>query len=121
VLGMHLAGRRRTHEMAALVATGARKRSLGNGLLIEQGMTLGFGALFGIGAGLLATVLAVPSIPEFVNLPPGGGAPLIYHPSAGQLSTFLGVAVVLLAVAALASAGALIRAIRPDQLREAAP
>ncbi|HEY4458744.1 MAG TPA: FtsX-like permease family protein [Pseudonocardiaceae bacterium] len=121
VLGMHLAGRRRTHEMAALVATGARKRSLGNGLLIEQGMTLGFGALFGIGAGLLATVLAVPSIPEFVNLPPGGAAPLIYHPSAGQLSTFLGIAVVLLAVAALASAATLIRAIRPDQLREAAP
>lgn len=121
VLGMHLAGRRRTHEMAALVATGARKRSLGNGLLIEQGMTLGFGALFGIGAGLLATVLAVPSIPEFVNLPPGSAAPLHYDPSAGQLSTFLGIAVVLLAVAAVTSAVMLIRAVRPDQLREAAP
>ena len=121
VLGMHLAGRRRTHEMAALVATGARKRSLGNGLLIEQGMTLGFGAVFGIGAGLLATVLAVPSIPEFVNLPLSGAAPLLYHPSAGQLSTFLGIAVVLLAVAALTSAVTLIRAVRPDQLREAAP
>jgi hypothetical protein len=121
VLGMHLAGRRRTYEMAALVATGARKRSLGNGLLIEQASTLGFGALFGIGAGLLATVLAVPSIPEFVNLPFNGAAPLLYHPSASQLSTFLGIAVVLLAAAALASAFALIRSVRPDQLRQAAP
>ncbi len=121
VLGMHLAGRRRGYEMAALVATGARKRSLGGGLLIEQVMTLGFGALFGIGAGLLAAVLAVPSIPEFVNLPFNGGAPLRYQPSASELSTFLGIAVVLLAVAALASAGALIRSIRPEQLREAAP
>jgi putative ABC transport system permease protein len=121
VLGMHLAGRRRSYEMAALVATGARKRSLGGGLIIEQVMTLGFGALFGIGAGLLAAVLAVPSIPEFVNLPFNGGAPLRYHPSASQLSMFLGIAVVLLAAAALASAGALIRSIRPEQLREAAP
>ncbi|HEV3361854.1 MAG TPA: FtsX-like permease family protein [Pseudonocardiaceae bacterium] len=121
VLGMHLAGRRRSYEMAALVATGARKRSLGGGLIIEQVMTLGFGALFGIGAGLLAAVLAVPSIPEFVNLPFNGGAPLQYHPSASQLSMFLGIAVVLLAAAALASAGALIRSIRPEQLREAAP
>lgn len=121
VLAMHLAGRRRSYEMAALVATGARKRSLGNGLLIEQSMTLGFGALFGIGAGLLATALAMPSVPELVNLPLNGGAPLLYSPSAAQLTTFLGIAVVLLAVAALGSAAALIRSVRPDQLREAAP
>ena len=121
VLGMHLAGRRRSYEMAALVATGARKRSLGGGLLIEQSVTLGFGAIIGIGAGLLATALAVPSIPEFVNLPFNGAAPLLYAPSASQLSTFLGVAIVLLAVAAVGSAATLIRGVRPDQLREAAP
>ena len=121
ILGLHLAGRRRSYELAALVATGARKRSLGGGLLIEQGLTLGFGSLFGIGAGLLATVLAVPSIPEFVNLPLNGGAPLHYTPSAGELATLLGIAVLLLAAAAAGSVLALIRSVRPDQLREAAP
>jgi ABC-type antimicrobial peptide transport system permease subunit len=121
VLGMHLAGRRRGYELAALVATGASKRSLGGGLLIEQGITLGFGALLGIGAGLLATVLAVPSIPEFVNLPLNGGAPLHYTPSAGALGSLVGIAVGLLVIAALGSVWTLVSSIRPDQLREAAP
>jgi ABC-type antimicrobial peptide transport system permease subunit len=117
VLALHLAGRRRTYELAALSATGARRRSLRGGLLIEQGLTLGFGALVGIGAGILAAYLSVPSVPEFVHSPKAPA--LHYTPNAGALAALLGIAVVLLAVAAVASVTSLVRAARPDQLREA--
>jgi hypothetical protein len=117
VLALYLAGRRRTYELAALAATGARKRTLRGGLLLEQGLTLGFGALVGIGAGVLAAFLTVPSVPEFVHRP---SAPaLLYTPHAGSLIAFLAVAVVLLAIASVASVTSLVRSARPDQLREA--
>jgi hypothetical protein len=117
VLALYLAGRRRTYELAALAATGARRRSLRAALLLEQGLTLGFGALVGIGAGILAAFLAVPAVPEFVHSP---GAPaLLYTPSAAPLAALLGAAVVLLAVPTVASVAGLVRAARPDQLREA--
>jgi hypothetical protein len=117
VLALYLAGRRRTYELAALAATGARRRTLRGGLLLEQGLTLGFGTLVGIGAGILAAFLAVPSVPEFVHKP---SAPaLLYSPNAAALAALLAVAVVLLAIASVASVTSLVRSARPDQLREA--
>ncbi len=119
VLGLVIAGRRRRYEYAALIATGARRGSLYRGLLLEQSMVLVFGAVVGIGAGVVAAVVAVRSIPEFVVTPVTPR--LVYTPAAGSLAPVLaGAVVVLLVVAALTSRW-LLAGVRSEQLREGAP
>jgi hypothetical protein len=118
IAGLAFAARRRRYEYAALEAVGERRSRLFLGLFLEQSMVLLFGALIGIGAGVVAARLVSSSIPEFITKPPG--VPLSYSPSLQALApTLVGTVAVLLCVAALTS-WRLLAGVRPDQLREAA-
>ena len=116
VAGLHLSGRRRRYEIAALRAAGAPARALRGGLLIEQAVTLGLGVAAGVGAGLLAVYLAIPAVPEFVQTP---AAPaLLYRPDWLLLAVPLALVVVAIGVICVLSAYALVAGARPEQLRE---
>ena len=117
VLSLYAAARRRRYEYAALAATGATQRTLYAALAIEQLVVIGFGAVTGVGAGLLATALAGRSVPQFVTEP--AAELLTYTPSVLLLVLTLTVGVVLLLAAAAMTAAALLRSVSPDQLREA--
>jgi len=118
IAGLAFAAHRRRYEYAALEAVGESRPRLFLGLFLEQSMVLLFGALIGIGAGVVASRLVSSSIPEFLTKPQG--VPLSYSPSLQALLPTLGGAVaVLLCVAALTS-WRLLAGVRPDQLREAA-
>ena len=52
ILGLYLSARRRRYEYAALAATGVKRRTLRNAVLIELTIVLGFGAIVGLGTGL---------------------------------------------------------------------
>ena len=117
MLNLHLAGRRRTYEVAALSALGVRRRTLLLSLVAEQGLLLLFGIGVGVAAGLVGALLALPDVPEFADTPVT--PPQLYGVHAGPLVVTIGVVVVLLAaVIALGSAN-LLRSARYEQLREA--
>lgn len=116
VAGLHLSGRRRRYEIAALRAAGAPSRPLRAGLLLEQAVTLGLGVVAGVGSGLLAVYLAIPAVPEFVETP---AAPaLLYRPDWTLLVVAVALVVVAIAVICVLSALALVAGARPEQLRE---
>jgi putative ABC transport system permease protein len=115
VLGLYVSARRRRYEYAALSASGVATGTLRRAVLTEMALVLGFGVIIGIGSGLLAAVLALRTVPEFLITP---AAPLSYVPAAAPLVVLLGGAVVLLAVAAVTASVLLIRGVSPDQLRE---
>ena len=115
VLGLYLSARRRRYEYAALSASGVATRTLRRAVLTEMALVLGFGVIIGIGSGLLAAVLALRTVPEFLATP---AAPLSYVPAAVPLVLLLGVAVALLAAAAVTASVLLIRGVSLDQLRE---
>ncbi|MDQ1696600.1 MAG: putative transport system permease protein [Frankiaceae bacterium] len=117
VLGLTAAARRRRYEYAALAATGASRRSLYAALAIEQLVVIGFGALTGIGTGLVAEALAGRNVPEFVTAP--AATLLWYRPSLLVLGVALGLGLLLLLASAALAAGALLRSVSADQLREA--
>ena len=118
IAGLAFATRRRRYEYAALEAVGERRSRLFLGLFLEQSMVLLFGAVIGMGAGVVAARLVSSSIPEFITKPPG--VPLSYAPSFHALvPTLVATVAVLLCVAALTS-WRLLAGVRPDQLREAA-
>jgi putative ABC transport system permease protein len=117
VLSLSAAARRRRYEYAALAATGATNRSLYGALAIEQLVVVGFGAVTGVVAGLIAIALAGHNVPEFVTSPTS--SLLRYRPDILFLGLTLGGAVVLLLAAAAAAAAALLRSVNPEQLREA--
>ncbi|HEV7207869.1 MAG TPA: FtsX-like permease family protein, partial [Mycobacteriales bacterium] len=118
-LNLTLAARRRGFELAALQALGIGRRALLTSLLVEQLTLLGVGVGLGMGSGLLSASLALPGVPEF-TVPPL--APdLLYAPPfllVVGLTVLLGAAV---AIAVSVSSGALVRRVRPELLREAAP
>jgi hypothetical protein len=116
VLSLSAAARRRRYEYAALAAAGASRRTLYAALAIEQLVVIGFGAVTGVGAGLLATALAGRSVPEFVHAP--ADALLRHQPSVLVLAIALGGGLLLLLTSAALAAGALLRSVNPDQLRE---
>lgn len=89
--------------------------TLRRAVLSEMALVLGFGVFIGIGTGLLAAVLALRTVPEFVTAP---ALPLSYVPSAAPLVVLLGAAVVLLAAAAGTAGLLLVRSVSLDQLRE---
>jgi hypothetical protein len=98
------------------VASGVPRRTLRRAVLTEMGLVLGFGTVVGVAAGLLAAVLALRTVPEFVVTP--AVPPLSYVPPATPLVVLLGAAVALLAVVTVTSSILLIRGVSPDQLRE---
>lgn len=117
MLNLHLAGRRRTYELAAMTAIGVRRRTLLASLYAEQGALLVFGIGVGVLAGLVGAVLALPSVPEFADQPTA--PPMLYglHPLP-VLLVVAGAVVVLAAVVAISSVN-LLRVSRFEQLREA--
>jgi putative ABC transport system permease protein len=115
VLGLYVSARRRRYEYAALSASGVATGTLRRAVLTEMALVLGFGVIIGIGSGLLAAVLALRTVPEFLVTP---AAPLSYVPAAAPLVVLLGGAVVLLGFAAVTASVLLIRGVSLDQLRE---
>ena len=79
ILGLYLSARRRRYEYAALVASGVARRTLRRALLAEQVAVLGFGAVVGIAAGLVAAAVVLPNVPEFIG---PVATPLSYTPPA---------------------------------------
>jgi putative ABC transport system permease protein len=119
VLGLYLSARRRRYEYAALSASGVPHLALRRSVLTELGLVLGFGSVIGAGTGLLAAVLALRSVPEFLSPPPVPA--LSYVPSAAALAVLLGAAAGLLIIAAVTAGIMLIRGVSLDQLRETPP
>ena len=117
VLGLYLSARRRRYEYAALSASGVATGTLRRAVLSEMALVLGFGVVIGIGSGLLAAVLALRSVPEFLTTP---AAPLSYVPAAAPLVLLLGAAAALLAAAAVTASVLLIRGRPRHQPRSAA-
>jgi putative ABC transport system permease protein len=117
VLNLHLTGRRRTYELAAMSAIGVRRRTLLASLCAEQAALLVFGIGVGVVAGLVGAVLALPSVPEFADQPPA--PPMLYGLHLVPVLFVVVFAVVVLAAAIAASSVNLLRACRFDQLREA--
>ncbi len=115
VLGLYLSARRRRYEYAALCASGVATGTLRRAVLSEMALVLGFGVIVGVGSGLLAAEVALRTVPEFLTTP---AAPLSYVPAAAPVIVLLGVAVALLAVAAVTASVLLIRGVSLDQLRE---
>jgi putative ABC transport system permease protein len=117
VLTLHLSGRRRTYELAAMATLGVRRRVLLASLGLEQGLLVVFGIAVGGVAGVVGALIALPSVPEFSDIP--ASPPQLYgiHPVAVLGS--LGAALLVLAVVVALSSNSLVRAARFDQLREA--
>jgi ABC-type antimicrobial peptide transport system permease subunit len=117
VLNLHLAGRRRTYELAAMSALGVRRRILLGSLYVEQGLLLVFGVGVGLAAGVVGALLALPAVPEFADTPTA--PPLLYGIHAGPvIGVVVAAAAVLVAIIA-ASSSNLLRTSRFGQLREA--
>ena len=116
VMGLVTAARRRRYEYAALVAAGAKHRTLRMGLFAEQAGVLAFGAVTGIIAGLVSAAVALRNVPEFVTAPPS--TLLSYTPDVAVLAFAIGGAIVVLLGVALVSSWALIAGARGEQLRE---
>lgn len=117
ILGLYVSARRRKYEYAALEASGVRRRALRGAVLTELAVVLGFGTLVGAATGLVAAVLVLRSVPEFVTAPLEPA--LDYVPQAGPVAALLGGAAGLLVIAAVLSSLTLIRGVRADMLREA--
>ena len=116
-LTLHLSGRRRTYELAAMVALGLRRRTLLAALCLEQGLLVLFGVVVGTAAGLAAAAFALPAIPEFSDAPTS--LPLRYDVQVGPVALSVAVAVLVLALTVAVSAVSLVRSADVDQLREA--
>jgi ABC-type antimicrobial peptide transport system permease subunit len=117
VLNLHLTGRRRTYELAAMSALGVRRRTLLASLHAEQGLLLVFGIGVGVVAGVLGAVLALPSVPEFADQP--SAPPMLYGLHTVPVLLAVAVAVLVLGVVVATSSVNLLRLARFDQLREA--
>jgi putative ABC transport system permease protein len=117
-LALAAAGRRRSFELAALLAVGVRRSALLRAAVAEQLALLGAGLALGVVPGLVAAAVTLPNVPEFVDVPI---TPLSYVPSVGALAlTVVGLCLVVIVVAAI-GAVMLLRAAVPARLREAAP
>lgn len=117
VLTSYLSGRRRTYEIAALLAQGVPRRTLFVALTLEQGLMLGFGIVVGAAAGILGAALALPTIPEFADNPTA--PPMLYGLHTSLVAGTLAATVAVLAIVVAASSAGLLRDSRFTQLREA--
>lgn len=119
LVATHLAARRRGYELAALRALGVRHGTLTAAILAEYALLLGGSAVLGLAAGLAAAVLALPSVPEFVELP--AAPPLLYVIAPGPITILTLATLLLMAVGATISAALLATTARAERLREAEP
>jgi putative ABC transport system permease protein len=119
VIGLYASARRRRYEYAALIASRVSRGAIRASLLTEQAAVLGFGAIIGLASGLVATLIAARSIPEFISQPLA--PPLRYLPSAADLAVLAGVVLVGGALAVVIASLLLVRSVQPDLLREGEP
>jgi len=117
-LALAAAGRRRSFELAALLAVGVRRSALLRACVVEQLGLLGAGLLLGVVPGLLAAAVTLPVVPEFVDVPP---MTLSYAPSLRVLGIFVVALTFVVVVVAAVGAVTLLRSAVPSRLREAAP
>jgi hypothetical protein len=117
VVNLHLLARRRAFELAAMRTLGIRRASLAAAVGVEQAILVGFAILLGVGLGLLGARLALPSIPEYADVP--AYPPLLVHPDPWLVVRVAAGLAALLGVALAASGYALLRAAVPTRLREA--
>jgi ABC-type antimicrobial peptide transport system permease subunit len=117
VLNLHLAGRRRTYELAAMTALGVGRRRLLLSLFAEQALLLVFGIGVGVVGGIVGAVLALPAVPEFADTPTA--PPMLYGVHLTPVLAVAATAVVVLGAVITLSAANLLRGSRFTQLREA--
>jgi hypothetical protein len=89
--------RRRSLELASLRAVGLDRSTLRRCLALEHLLVLGVGVAGGVVAGLVATVVALPSMPE--NFAPGPGPPLDFALPLGTMGIVFGAIVRTLTLA----------------------
>ncbi len=106
--------RRRRDEFAALRALGLPPRLLRRSVEIEQALTLGTGVVVGAVVGMIAAVVALGSIPEFVSL--GPGPPLQMGLPGVALVVTIGAIAVALAVTVTVGASIVVNAASADKL-----
>ncbi len=109
-------GHRRRSEMASLLSSGLDRATLRRWLMGEQALVLGTGTILGVAAGVVAAVVALPSVPEFVGLPPGPG--LDYSMPVPWLIATVALVTVGLALTVVAGARGIVRQVTVDDLRE---
>ena len=97
VFVVSVTARRRSVELASLRAVGIGRRTLRRSLALEHLLVLGVGVAGGVVAGLVATVVALPSMPE--NFAPGPGPPLDFALPWATLGLVLLAIVVALVIA----------------------
>jgi len=117
ILGLYLTARRRRYELAALQATGVSRRSVLTAIASEQLIVVLFGILVGIGTGMVASLVALRDVPQFLTQPTAPA--LATFPPPAQLVAILAAAVGALVVVTFAASVVLARSVRLDQLREA--
>jgi putative ABC transport system permease protein len=117
VLALYAAARRRTYELAALEAAGAQVRPLRVALLLEQMITLSWGTLAGLLAGLTAAWAALSRVPEFAQ--PPVTPPLDYSLTPVPIVVVACAALGASILAAAVTSELLLRGVRFEQLREA--
>jgi putative ABC transport system permease protein len=118
MLHLYLSGRRRGFELAVLEALGARRRDLWAPVAVEQGALVGYGVLVGGAIGLVAALVSLPAIPQFVDRPEV--PPPIYEPDWLVLGGALGLTLLVVALGLVLVVAGLIRKARPELLREEA-
>jgi putative ABC transport system permease protein len=107
--------RERATELSSLEVSGTRRPALIRALGLEAAI-LALTALFGAGAGVLAAVLAVPSLPELTS---ATLAPLQYTLPAGVIALVAAVVIAIVLLAAGAVGTILVRRMSPSLLRTA--
>jgi hypothetical protein len=117
-LALAAAGRRRSFEMAALLAVGVRRGALLRACVVEQILLLGTGVVLGVVPGLVGAAIALPAVPEYADTSP---IPVLYSPSTAVVAGFAVALAVVVGAVAVAGGAALLRAAVPARLREAAP
>jgi hypothetical protein len=117
-LALAAAGRRRSFEMASLLAIGVRRGSLLRACVVEQVVLLGTGLLLGVVPGLIGAQIALPAVPEYSDTSP---IPLLFTPSTVVVAGFALFLAAVVGTVAVAGGAALLRAAVPARLREAAP
>jgi hypothetical protein len=117
-LALAAAGRRRSFEMAALLAVGVRRGALLRACVVEQILLLGTGVVLGVVPGLVGAAIALPAVPEYADTSP---IPVLYSPSTAVVAGFAVALAVVVGAVAVVGGAALLRAAVPSRLREAAP
>ena len=116
VLDVYLLGRRRSYELAAMLALGLKRRSLLTGVLVEQALLIGSGTLLGVTTGYAGARLALPSVPLYTDT--STFPPPLFEPDPRVVLLMVAAVVIAMAVAVLVAALLLVRSAVPSRLRE---